>query len=88
MNLQEQEKKLEEIIEQFNQLNTKFNQTIKENNLENDLTINENELPKEIAEQWTKIKENIAREAHANNQITNTIPSSKAGIGRKNAIRL
>ncbi len=89
MDFQEQQKKFEELKNQFAQLNTVFDETMKKNKFsEEDLKIDENALSSEEKQAWEKIKSDVqnSAKAHANDSAPNQ--SSKAGIGRRNAIRL
>lgn len=89
MNFAEQEKQFEELKKKFAELNSLFDETMKKNNFTaEDLKVDEKTLPAEAQKAWQKVKSDIENSAKANANISAPNTSSKAGCGRKNAIRL
>lgn len=89
MNFAEQEKKFAELQEQFESLNKQFEQTMAKNNFtDKDLNIDEKDIPAEVLTAWNKMKSDIEASAKANAETENPSHASKAGTGRRNAIRL
>lgn len=89
MNLAEQEQKFAELKKQFAELNKQFDETMKANNLTmEDLKNAENEIPAEYRDAWNKYKNTLLASAKANTEASASSQTSKAGTGRRNAIRL
>lgn len=89
MNFEEQKKQFEELQNKFGQLNTLFDETMKKNNLsKEDLKIDEKSLPPEVQKAWQKVKGDIENSAKAQANASAPGTATKAGSGRKNAIRL
>lgn len=89
MNFAEQEQKFAELKKQFADLNKQFDETMKANNLTmEDLKNAENEIPAEYRDAWNKLKNTILANTKTNSQAENSAHTSKAGAGRRNAIRL
>lgn len=89
MNFAEQEQQFAELKKQFADLNKQFDETMKANNLTmEDLKNAENEIPAEYREAWDKLKRTIQAGAKTNIQTETPAHTSKAGAGRRNAIRL
>lgn len=89
MNFTEQEQKFAELKMQFADLNKKFDETLKANNLTlEDLKNAENEIPAEYRDGWNKFKNKIQAGAKTNTQTEAPSHTTKAGAGRRNAIRL
>lgn len=89
MNFAEQEKQFEELKRKFAELNSIFDETMKKHSFtENDLKIDEKTLPPEAQKAWQKLKSDVENSARANAAASAPNTASKAGHGRKNAIRL
>lgn len=89
MNFAEQEQKFAELKKQFEELNKQFDETMHANNLTlEDLKNVENEIPAEYRDAWDKLKNTIQTSAKANAEAAAPSQTSKAGTGRRNAIRL
>lgn len=89
MNLAEQEQKIAELKSQLQTLNKQFDDTMKVNKLTlEDLKNAENEIPAEYREAWSKLKNTIQAGAKTTAQTETPTHTSKAGAGRRNAIRL
>lgn len=89
MNLAEQEQKIAELKNQLQTLNKQFDDTMKANNLTlEDLKNAEKEIPAEYHDAWNKLKSTVQAGAKTSNQAEAPAHSSKAGAGRRNAIRL
>jgi uncharacterized coiled-coil protein SlyX len=89
MNFAEQEQKIAELKSQLEALNKQFDKTMKANNLTmEDLKNAENEIPAEYRDAWNKLKSTIEAGAKTNAPLGHSAPASKAGSGRRNAIRL
>ena len=89
MNFAEQEQKVAELKSQLQTLNKQFDDTMTANNLTpEDLKNAENEIPAEYRSAWNKLKSTIQAEVKTTAQAETPPHTSKAGAGRRNAIRL
>lgn len=89
MNFAEQEQQFAELKKQFADLNKQFDETMKANNLTlEDLKNAENEIPAEYRDAWNKLKNTIQAGTKTTAQAETPTHTSKAGAGRRNAIRL
>lgn len=89
MNFQEQKQKFEELKNQFDQLNKLFDDTMKKNNFsDEDLKIDEQSLSPDEKHAWDKLKSDVQNSAKAHANASAPSQASKAGTGRRNAIRL
>lgn len=89
MNFAEQEQKIAELKSQLEALNKQFDETMKANNLTpEDLKNAENDIPAEYRGAWNKLKSTIQAEVKTTAQAETSTHTSKAGTGRRNAIRL
>lgn len=89
MNLTEQEQKVKELKSQLQTLNKQFDDTMKANNLTlEDLKSAEKEIPAEYRGAWDKLKNTIQAGAKTIAETETPPHTSKAGAGRRNAIRL
>ncbi len=89
MNFAEQKQKIAELKSQLQALNKQFDETMKANNLPlEDLKTAEKDIPAEYRDAWDKLKNTIQASAKTAAQAEKPVASSKAGTGRRNAIRL
>lgn len=88
MDIEQQEKELNELKNTLTNLNNQFNEIMTQQDYTlKDIQIDENKLPKEVSNEWEKIKQTIKN----NNQHTNIFEentNTKNLLTRRNIIRL
>ncbi len=88
MDIEQQEKELNELKNTLTNLNNQFNEIMTQQDYTlKDIQIDENKLPKEVSNEWKKIKQTIKN----NNQHTNIFEentNTKNILTRRNIIRL
>lgn len=88
MDIEQQEKELNELKNTLTNLNNQFNEIMTQQDYTlKDIQIDENKLPKEVSNEWKKIKQTIKN----NNQHTNIFEentNTKNLLTRRNIIRL